>query len=147
MNKPSGTNGVISTAAPGLARDPTPQAKPGTTLMSITVTTKDQLIGPPQEGVHCVFADLTGEPLVKFCRTQILSARPELKGLPYLQFVTKSKGEEGVVVAEATNTDAPLVLIAHELSFKEAHPLADVVGTEFRVWLHQGFGASVSVKH
>ena len=115
--------------------------------MSFTVTTKDQLIGPPQKGVHCVFADLTGEPLVKFCRTQILSARPELKGLPYLEFVIKSKGEEGVVVAEATNTDTPLALIAHEFSFKEVHPSADVVGTEFRVWLHQGFGASVSVKH
>lgn len=141
-------NGRALTPLPPLAsasRPSTPASVAGTLMTTdnrIHIVTKDQLPGPPEEGHHCVFANLTDETMEHFIRTMVLSARPELKGLAYLDMeVAKStpSGDCNVVTVEATNTDIPLALISTDLHLK-LDKLPSTVGSSFRVWLSKGFG-------
>ena len=108
----------------------------------ILISTKDQLPGPPAEGHHCVFANLTDETIEHFIRTMVLSARPELKGQAYLDLEIASvtdSAECKIISIEATNTSIPLVLISTDLHL-QADKLPTEQGATFRVWLSKGFG-------
>ena len=84
-----------------------------------------------------VFTNLTGDSLTDFCRTSVLSHRPELKCQTHIQFVIDELNE-GHMVAVARNTDKPLVVVTPTNWTKKQRAMVRQ-GCEFRVFLHQGF--------
>lgn len=107
----------------------------------ITVTAAGQLVGPPEDGHHCVFANLSDRSTVEFIRSDLLSARPELKTRTTLDFevtgVTPSNGCT-IITSQAVGLDIPLVLISTDLH-QRMDRLPVEPGKHFRVALSQGF--------
>lgn len=93
-------------------------------MAGITITTQDDLPGPDGDEPYVLFVNQTEYGNGRFLRTNVLSARPDLKKYSALRFRQELKrhpepGEEGpelvLVFLEALDLDPPLTLVSSDL--------------------------------
>jgi hypothetical protein len=93
-------------------------------MAGITITTQDDLPGPDGDEPYVLFVNQTEYGNGRFLRTNVLSARPDIKKYTSLRFRQELKrhpepGEEGpelvLVFLEALDLDPPLTLVSSDL--------------------------------
>ena len=93
-------------------------------MAGFTITTQDSLLGPDGDEPYVLFVNQTEYGNGRFLRTNVLSARPDLKKYMALRFRQELKrhpepGEEGprlvLVFLEALDLDPPLTLVSSDL--------------------------------
>jgi len=111
----------------------------------IHVAVAGQLVGPPRDGGHhCVFTNLSDRSNIDLIRTDLLSARPDLKKHTSIEFevveVSEVTGaaDPRMVICEAQGLDIPLTLISTDLH-QQMDRLPVEQGKRFRVALSRGF--------
>jgi hypothetical protein len=102
-------------------------------MAGITITTQDSLLGPDGHEPYVLFVNQTEYGNGRFLRTNVLSARPDLKKYSALRFRQELKrhpepGEEGpepvLVFLEALDLDPPLTLVSSDLHLQlEGYPV------------------------
>lgn len=102
-------------------------------MAGITITTQDDLPGPDGDEPYVLFVNQTEYGNGRFLRTNVLSARPDLKKYSALRFRQELKrhpepGEEGpelvLVFLEALDLDPPLTLVSSDLHLQlEGYPV------------------------
>jgi hypothetical protein len=102
-------------------------------MAGITITTQDDLPGPDGDGPYVLFVNQTEYGNGRFLRTNVLSARPDLKKYSALRFRQELRrhpepGEEGpelvLVFLEALDLDPPLTLVSSDLHLQlEGYPV------------------------
>lgn len=92
-------------------------------MAGFTITTQDSLLGPEGDEPYVLFVNQTEYGNGRFLRTNVLSARPDLKKYTALRFRQELKrhpepGEEGpelvLVFLEALDLDPPLTLVGSD---------------------------------
>ena len=90
-------------------------------MADLNITTQDQLLGPDGDTPYVLFVNETEYGNTRFLRTNVLSARPDLKKYTSLRFRQDLKhhpdvlgpGQELVMVfLEALDLDPPLTLLS-----------------------------------
>jgi hypothetical protein len=102
-------------------------------MAGIRITTQDELPGPEGDEPYVLFVNQTESGNARFLRTNVLSARPDLKKYTALRFRQDVKrhanaiapGEDGVVVfMEAQDLEPPLALVCSDLDLEmEVYPV------------------------
>ena len=102
-------------------------------MAGITITTQDDLPGPDGDEPYVLFVNQTEYGNGRFLRTNVLSARPDLKKYSALRFRQELKrhpepGEDGpelvLVFLEALDLDPPLTLVSSDLHLQmEGYPV------------------------
>ena len=102
-------------------------------MAGITIPTQDSLLGPDGDEPYVLFVNETEYGNGRFLRTNVLSARPDLKKYTSLRFRQELKrhpepGEEGpelvLVFLEALDLDPPLTLVSSDLHLQlESYPV------------------------
>jgi hypothetical protein len=84
-------------------------------MADITITTQDELPGPEGDGPYVMFVNQTQYGIGRFLRTNVLSARPDLKRFTSIRFrmnvkrhPSDSAGEVVLALLEAIDLDPPL---------------------------------------
>lgn len=92
-------------------------------MADLNITTQDQLLGPDGDLPYVLFVNETEYGNTRFLRTNVLSARPDLKKYTSLRFRQNLKrhpdalgpGQELVMVSlEALDLEAPLTLLSSD---------------------------------
>ncbi|MFN7677387.1 MAG: hypothetical protein ACK5QW_02180 [Cyanobacteriota bacterium] len=92
-------------------------------MADLNITTQDQLLGPDGDTPYVLFVNETEYGTTRFLRTNVLSARPDLKKYTSLRFRQDIKrhqdalgpGEDLVMVfLEALDLDPPLTLLSSD---------------------------------
>jgi hypothetical protein len=102
-------------------------------MVDIRITTQDDLPGPDGDEPYVLFVNQTEYGNARFLRTNVLSARPDLKKYTALLFRQEVKrsadaigpGEDVVLVfMEALGLDPPLTLVCSDLHLQlECYPV------------------------
>ena len=102
-------------------------------MAGITITTQDDLPGPDGDEPYVLFVNQTEYGNARFLRTNVLSARPDLKKYTALRFRQEVKrhpepGEDGpelvVVFLEAQGLEPPLTLMCSDIHLQmEGYPV------------------------
>ena len=119
----------------------------------VQIAVAGQLPSPPKNGHHCVFTNLSDKSNIEVLRTDVLSARPDLKKYASIEFeITEVSDSSEVsdpadpsasiavrsVVSEAQGLQIPLILISTDLHYAmDRLPVEQ--GKRFRVSLSRGF--------
>ena len=114
---------------------------PSSAVKDIRITTQDDLPGPDGDEPYTLFVNQTEYGNARFLRTNVLSARPDLKKYTELRFRQEVKrhadaiepGEDVVVVfMEAQGLEPPLTLVCSDLHLEmEGYPVEQ--GTEIEI--------------
>ena len=106
---------------------------PSSAVKDIRITTQDDLPGPDGDEPYTLFVNQTEYGNARFLRTNVLSARPDLKKYTELRFRQEVKrhadaiapGEDVVVVfMEAQGLEPPLTLVCSDLHLEmEGYPV------------------------
>lgn len=114
---------------------------PSPAVKDIRITTQDDLPGPDGDEPYTLFVNQTEYGNARFLRTNVLSARPDLKKYTSLRFRQEVKrhadaiapGEDVVVVfMEAQGLEPPLTLVCSDLHLEmEGYPVEQ--GTEIEI--------------
>jgi hypothetical protein len=109
-------------------------------MPGITITTQDDLPGADGDQPYTLFVNQTEYGNARFLRTNVLSARPDLKKYTALRFRQDVKrhtdangsGEDVVLVfMEAIGLDPPLTLVCSDLHLQlEGYPIEQGVEIE-----------------
>jgi hypothetical protein len=109
-------------------------------MAGITITTQDDLPGPDGDQPYTLFVNQTEYGNARFLRTNVLSARPDLKKYTSLRFRQDVKrhadaigpGDDVVLVfMEALGLDPPLTLVCSDLHLQlEGYPVQQGVEIE-----------------
>ena len=109
-------------------------------MAGITITTQDDLPGADGEQPYTLFVNQTEYGNARFLRTNVLSARPDLKKYTALRFRQDVKrhadangsGEDVVLVfMEALGLEPPLTLVCSDLHLQlEGYPIEQGVEIE-----------------
>ena len=109
-------------------------------MPGITITTQDDLPGADGDQPYTLFVNQTEYGNTRFLRTNVLSARPDLKKYTALRFRQDVKryayangSEEDVVLVfmEALGLDPPLTLVCSDLHLQlEGYPIEQGVEIE-----------------
>ena len=109
-------------------------------MPGITITTQDDLPGADGDQPYTLFVNQTEYGNARFLRTNVLSARPDLKKYTALRFRQDVKrhadangsGEDVVLVfMEALGLDPPLTLVCSDLHLQlEGYPIEQGVEIE-----------------
>jgi len=109
-------------------------------MAGITITTQDDLPGADGDQPYTLFVNQTEYGNARFLRTNVLSARPDLKKYTALRFRQDVKrhtdangsGEDVVLVfMEALGLDPPLTLVCSDLHLQlEGYPIEQGVEIE-----------------
>jgi hypothetical protein len=109
-------------------------------MPGITITTQDDLPGPDGDQPYTLFVNQTEYGNARFLRTNVLSARPDLKKYTALRFRQDVKrhadangsGEDVVLVfMEALELEPPLTLVCSDLHLQlEGYPIEQGVEIE-----------------
>ena len=95
-------------------------------MADLNITTQDQLLGPDGDTPYVLFVNETDYGNTRFLRTNVLSARPDLKKYTAIRFRQDLKrhpdalgpGQELVMVfLEALDLDPPLTLVPRQSSW------------------------------
>jgi hypothetical protein len=102
-------------------------------MAGITITTQDDLPGPDGDEPYVLFLNQTEYGNARFLRTNVLSARPDLKKYTALRFRQEVKrhpdpGEDGpelvLVFLEAQGLEPPLTLMCSDIHLQmEGYPV------------------------
>jgi len=102
-------------------------------MPGITITTQDDLPGPDGDEPYVLFVNQTEYGNARFLRTNVLSARPDLKKYTALRFRQEVKrhpepGEDGpelvLVFLEAQGLEPPLTLMCSDIHLQmEGYPV------------------------
>jgi hypothetical protein len=102
-------------------------------MAGITITTQDDLPGPDGDEPYVLFLNQTEYGNARFLRTNVLSARPDLKKYSALRFRQEVKrhpepGEDGpelvLVFLEAQGLEPPLTLMCSDIHLQmEGYPV------------------------
>jgi hypothetical protein len=102
-------------------------------MADIRITTQDDLPGPDGDKPYTLFVNQTEYGNARFLRTNVLSARPDLKKYTALRFRQEIKrhvdaigpGEDVVLVfMEALDLEPPLTLVCSDLHLQmEGYPI------------------------
>ena len=102
-------------------------------MAGITITTQDDLPGPDGDEPYVLFLNQTEYGNARFLRTNVLSARPDLKKYSSLRFRQEVKrhpdpGEDGpelvVVFLEAQGLEPPLTIMCCDIHLEmEGYPV------------------------
>ncbi len=102
-------------------------------MAGITITTQNDLPGPDGDEPYVLFLNQTEYGNARFLRTNVLSARPDLKKYSSLRFRQEVKrhqepGEDGpelvVVFLEAQGLEPPLTLMCSDIHLQmEGYPV------------------------
>ena len=102
-------------------------------MAGITITTQNDLPGPDGDEPYVLFVNQTEYGNRRFLRTNVLSARPDLKKYTALRFRQEVKrhpepGEDGpelvLVFLEAQDMDPPLTLVCSDIHLEmEGYPV------------------------
>lgn len=93
-------------------------------MAGFTITTQDDLLGPDGDEPYVLFVNQTEYGNARFLRTNVLSARPDLKKYAALRFRQEVKRhpdtsgdapEVVLVFLEALDLDPPLTLVSSDL--------------------------------
>ena len=93
-------------------------------MAGFTITTQDDLLGPDGDEPYVLFVNQTEYGNARFLRTNVLSARPDLKKYTALRFRQEVKRhpdtsgdapEVVLVFLEALDLDPPLTLVSSDL--------------------------------
>ena len=93
-------------------------------MAGFTITTQDDLLGPDGDEPYVLFVNQTEYGNARFLRTNVLSARPDLKKYVALRFRQEVKRhpdtsgdapEVVLVFLEALDLDPPLTLVSSDL--------------------------------
>ena len=121
-------------------------------MAGITITTQDDLPGPDGDQPYTLFVNQTEYGNARFLRTNVLSARPDLKKHTSLRFRQDVKrhadaigpGDDVVLVfMEALALDPPLTLVCSDLHLQlEGYPVEQGVEIEIPLLPPGGRGAA-----
>jgi hypothetical protein len=102
-------------------------------MAGITITTQNDLPGPDGDEPYVLFVNQTEYGNARFLRTNVLSARPDLKKVTALRFRQEVKrhpepGEDGpelvLVFLEAQGLEPPLTLMCSDIHLQmEGYPV------------------------
>jgi hypothetical protein len=102
-------------------------------MAGITITTQNDLPGPDGDEPYVLFVNQTEYGNARFLRTNVLSARPDLKKFSALRFRQEVKrhpepGEDGpelvLVFLEAQGLEPPLTLMCSDIHLQmEGYPV------------------------
>jgi len=102
-------------------------------MAGITITTQNDLPGPDGDEPYVLFVNQTEYGNARFLRTNVLSARPDLKKYTALRFRQEVKrhpepGEDGpelvLVFLEAQGLEPPLTLMCSDIHLRmEGYPV------------------------
>jgi hypothetical protein len=117
-------------------------------MSGIHITTQDELPGPDGDEPYVLFVNQTEYGNARFLRTNVLSARPDLKKYSALRFRQEVKrhpdaiapGEDVVLVfMEAQGLEPPLTVVCSDLHLEmEGYPVEQ--GAEIEIPLLSGTG-------
>ena len=109
-------------------------------MAGFTITTQDDLPGPDGDEPYVLFVNQTEYGNARFLRTNVLSARPDLKKYAALRFRQEVKRhpdtsgdapEVVLVFLEALDLDPPLTLVSSDLHLQlEGYPIEQGVEIE-----------------
>ena len=121
-------------------------------MPGITITTQDDLPGADGDQPYTLFVNQTEYGNARFLRTNVLSARPDLKKYTALRFRQDVKrhtdangsGEDVVLVfMEALGLEPPLTLVCSDLHLQlEGYPIEQGVEIEIPLLPPGGRGAA-----
>jgi hypothetical protein len=116
------------------------------------ITTQDDLAGPDGDEPYVLFVNETDYGNCRFLRTNVLSARPDLKKYTFLRFRQEVKrhpdaiapGEDVVLVfMEAQELEPPLTLVCSDLHLEmEGYPVEQGAEIEIPLLPPGGRGAA-----
>ncbi|WP_255013924.1 hypothetical protein [Cyanobium sp. BA20m-p-22] len=127
---------------------------PSPAVKDIRISTQDDLPGPDGDEPYTLFVNQTEYGNARFLRTNVLSARPDLKKFTALRFRQEVKrhadglgpGEDLVMVfMEAQGLEPPLTLVCSDLHLEmEGYPVEQ--GAEIEIpLLSQGVASAMPV--
>jgi hypothetical protein len=102
-------------------------------MADLTITTQDDLPGPGDDRPYVMFVNQTEYGIGKFLRTNVLSARPDLKRFTSIRFrmtlkrhPSDSAGEIVLALLEAIDLDPPLSVFCSGVHLElEGYPMED----------------------
>jgi hypothetical protein len=102
-------------------------------MADLTITTQDDLPGPGDDRPYVMFVTQTEYGIGKFLRTNVLSARPDLKRFTPIRFrmalkrhPSDSAGEIVLALLEAIDLEPPLSVFCSELHLEmEGYPVEE----------------------
>jgi hypothetical protein len=100
-------------------------------MADLTITTQDDLPGPGDDRPYVMFVNQTEYGIGKFLRTNVLSARPDLKRFTSIRFrmtlkrhQSDSAGEIVLALLEAIDLDPPLSVFCSDFHLEmEGYPV------------------------
>jgi hypothetical protein len=102
-------------------------------MADLTITTQDDLPGPGDDRPYVMFVNQTEYGIGKFLRTNVLSARPDLKRFTSIRFQmtlkrhpSDSAGEIVLALLEAIDLDPPLSVFCSDFHLEmEGYPMEE----------------------
>jgi hypothetical protein len=102
-------------------------------MADLTITTQDDLPGPGDDRPYVMFVNQTEYGIGKFLRTNVLSARPDLKRFTSIRFrmglkrhSSDSTGEIVLALLEAIDLDPPLSVFCSDFHLEmESYPVEE----------------------
>jgi hypothetical protein len=102
-------------------------------MADLTITTQDDLPGPGDDRPYVMFVNQTEYGIGKFLRTNVLSARPDLKRFTSIRFrmalkrhPSDSAGEIVLALLEAIHLDPPLSVFCSDVHLDmEGYPIKE----------------------
>jgi hypothetical protein len=102
-------------------------------MADLTITTQDDLPGPGDDRPYVMFVNQTEYGIGKFLRTNVLSARPDLKRFTSIRFQmtlkrhpSDSAGEIVLALLEAIDLEPPLSVFCSDFHLEmESYPLEE----------------------
>ena len=102
-------------------------------MADLTITTQDDLPGPGDDRPYVMFVNQTEYGIGKFLRTNVLSARPDLKRFTSIRFrmalkrhPSNSDGEVVLALLEAIDLDPPLSVFCSDFHLEmESYPVEE----------------------
>ena len=123
-------------------------------MAGITITTQNDLPGPDGDEPYVLFVNQTEYGNARFLRTNVLSARPDLKKYTALRFRQEVKrrpepGEDGpelvLVFLEAQGLEPPLTLMCSDIHLQmEGYPVEQVAEIEIPLLPPGAKGADIT---
>ena len=107
--------------------------RPEQPIADLTITTQDELPGPEGDGPYVMFVNQTEYGIGRFLRTNVLSARPDLKRFTSIRFrlnvqrhPSDSAGEIVLALLEAIDLDPPLSVFCSDVHLEmEGYPVEE----------------------
>jgi|688.fasta_scaffold1313062_2 hypothetical protein len=102
-------------------------------MADLTITTQDDLPGPGDDRPYVMFVNQTEYGIGRFLRTNVLSARPDLKRFTSIRFhmtlkrhPSDSAGEIVLALLEAIHLDPPLTVFCSDFHLEmEGYPMEE----------------------